>query len=384
MDWVKRNLAFVVGSGMAVGLMLFSGFYLYSNSQKNNDAREQLEGEYKELKRLHQLKPHPGKGDVDNIQLAQEQRESLVTVIERVGEQLAPIAPIPPSTNVSGEEFSAALRRTIDELSREARYSSVILPTNYNFSFEAEKRLVKFAPGSLSALSVQLGEVKAISEVLFAAKVNKLTGLRRERVSPDDMSGPRSDYTTKASITNELAIVSPYEVSFESFSAELAEVISGFANSPHGMVIKGLNIQPAKAAPTRGSRYGLGAAGGGEPIYSAPVTQVYPDAGMPDYGQLGGEIGTGYVGDMGRYGGGGAGNQIRRPTFNRPTFGDAQASPYEAPPTYRAQPTYAQPTRGYPTGVAPTGASQTLIDEHPLAVTMVVEVIKVLPPQEDY
>ena len=36
---------------------------------------------------------------------------------------------------------------------------------------------------------MQLGEVKAISEVLFAARVNALDGIQRVRVSDDD-DGP--------------------------------------------------------------------------------------------------------------------------------------------------------------------------------------------------
>lgn len=388
MDWVKRNLGLVIGSAVAVGLLLFSGYYLYSNSKKNNDAREQLEAEYNELKRLSNLNPHPGKRDVDNIRLAKQQTEGLLQFMQRVGERFEPIAAIPPTAEVTGEEFSASLRYTIDQLNRQARVSSVIVPTNYNFSFEAEKRLVKFAPGSLNPLAVQVGEVKAISEVLFAAKVNKLKGLRRERVSPDDRAGPKSDYLTGASVTNDLAVISPYEISFESFSAELAEVISGFANSPHGIVIKGMNIRPAKAVTSPTSRYGGESFGGRAPIYANPGAAAYGAAGeaeayapAPQASRFGGEEG------MGGYGGGTRG-QIRRPEFRRPTFGNAQVG--GQPGAYGRVPTqpYRQPTpQAYAQPRAATAAaatsSQTLIDEQPLGVTMVVEVIKLLPLQEE-
>lgn len=410
MDWVKRNLIFVVGTAVAVGLLLFSGFYLYSNSRKNNDARELLEAEYNELNRLHNLKPHPGKGDVDNIRLARQQKAQLQKVIQTVSERFEPIPAIPASTNVTGEQFSAALRGTIDQLNRRADASSVIVPTSYNFSFEAEKRLVKFAPGSLDGLAVQLGEVSAIAEILFLAKVNKLTGLRRERISPDDRSGPQSDYLRGVSVTNELAVISPYEVSFESFSAELADVISGFANSSHGIIIKGFNVQPAglAAAAGRGSRltsaYGEEASAA-PPVFYEPAVSAYPEA-SPGARYGGGGIGEGEFG-AGAYGAGGGSPQIRRPTFSRPAvgagagsqygvaapsqYGAAAASRYGAAPSARYdrtppsayQPAYAQPRAGYPTAGAATGASQTLIDEHPLSVNMVVQVIKLLPPEEE-
>ncbi len=391
MDWVKRNLGFVAGSLVAVVLLLFSGYYLFSNSKKNSEAREQLEAEYSELQRLSNLKPHPGKGDVDNIRRSKEQKEELLRLMQKVAQRFDPIPPIPNKAQISGEDFSAGLRRTIDQLNRRAVNASVIVPTNYNFSFEAEKRLVKFAPGSLKPLSVQLGEVNALCEVLFAAKINKLTGLRRERVSPDDRTGPQSDYLRTLSVTNELAIISTYEVSFESFSAELAEVIAGFANSSKGLVIKDLYVGPAQESGAPGSRYG-------QPDYTGfpaptfPTGPVYtsPMAPVPAVPSAGGEFGGGMPppapGPMagGEFGGmGGGGNQIRRPTFQRPAFGGTQATPYgEMPPPAYAQP-YAQPTAAVPgVGVAP-GTAQTLIDEHPLSVTLVVDVIKILPPQEE-
>lgn len=389
MDWVKRNLGFVVGSVVAVALLLFSGFYLYSNSKKNNNVREELEREYAELQRLSNLNPHPGKGKVNNILRARQQKEEVLQFMKKMDQCFKPIPAIPSAARVTGEDFSADLRRTIDQLNRQAVASSVIVPTNYNFSFEAEKRLVKFAPGSLPSLAVQVGEVKVICGILFSAKVNKLTGLRRERVSPDDRTGPQSDYLRDVSITNELAVISPYEISFESFSAELANVMSGFANSPYGIVIKSLDVQPAKAVASPAGRRGPG---GYASAAAAPVNPFY--APTPGAGYTGeadgytGEAGGGYTGEGGRTG-------IRQPTFRRPTFRSAQTQPYgeaEAQPYQPAygrtrvqpyQPAYTPRAGGYPAGAAGVEASQTLIDEHPLSVTLLLDVIKLLPPKED-
>ena len=57
------------------------------------------------------------------------------------------------------------------------------LPPKYDFSFTAQRSLVKFASGSLGPLATQLGEVKAITEVLLAARINALDGIQRVRVS---------------------------------------------------------------------------------------------------------------------------------------------------------------------------------------------------------
>jgi hypothetical protein len=107
---------------------------------------------------------------------------------------------------------------------------------------------VKFAPGSLGALAAQLGEVKAISEILFAAGVNQLDGIQRARVSDDDVAGPQTDYLADNSVTNEMAVLTPYTVTFRAFSPEIARTLAGFASSPGGFVVTSLNVQPAGAA----------------------------------------------------------------------------------------------------------------------------------------
>jgi len=193
-------------------------------------------------------KPGPGNAKVDNIAAAREQEAIVRDWINQTGDFFKPIAPIPDSPEVTSEDYAAALRRMIDQLQHEAETASVLLPPKYGFSFEAQRSLVKFAPDSLQALAVQLGEVKAISEVLFASRVNSLDGIQRVRVSDDDTAGPQTDYINDVPVNNNLAVITPYVVTFRGFSGELASVLSGFAASPHGFIVKGINVQPAGAA----------------------------------------------------------------------------------------------------------------------------------------
>src|SRR5262249_19518536 len=118
-------------------------------------------------------------------------------------------------------------------------------PSDYSFSFQAEKNKVGFNSSGLAPLSVQLGEVKAICGILFQAKINSLENLRRERVSPDDTGGPQTDYLNEKSVTNELALLTPNELTFKCFSSELAAVLSGFASSPNGIIVKTINVKSA-------------------------------------------------------------------------------------------------------------------------------------------
>jgi hypothetical protein len=250
MAWIKRNLLFVIGSVVAVALLGAAGFYDFKTWNHNSAAFGKLNEIYTNLRNLAGQKPSPGNGKINNIETAKEQDSQVRQWIEQAGKYFQPIPPVPDPANgvVTSEDFAGSLRRTIDQLRHEAEDSSVILPPNYNFSFEAQRSLVRFSPGSLNLLATQLGEVKSISEILFSARVNSLDSIQRIRVSEDDMNGPQADYINDQSVTNDLAIMTPYQITFRSFSQEIARVLSGFASSPHGFVVKGINVQPAANA----------------------------------------------------------------------------------------------------------------------------------------
>ena len=129
-----------------------------------------------------------------------------------------------------------------------------------------------FAPGSLEPLSVQLGEVKAISEIIFSARVNALDDIQRLRASDDDLNGQATDYLPdylmEQPLTNDLAVLIPYRVTFRGFSPEVAQVLEAFAASPHGFIIKTFSVQPDSAAAMAGA---AGTDTGMQPPPPAPV-----------------------------------------------------------------------------------------------------------------
>jgi len=248
MSWIKRNLGFVLGSVVALALMGMAGWYLYSKWDLNNQILEKLNEQYAKLQRLNGQNPHPGSDKVDNIKAAKEQQQELRGFIGKTQPYFQRVPAIPDLPKVTDRDFSAALSRTIYQLHRDATRASVNLPPkNYSFSFEAQMSRVNFSPGTLEPLSVQLGEIKAICDILCEARINSLDNLRRERVSPDDSTGPQSDYLVEKSVTNQLAVISPYELTFRCFSPELAAVLAGFARSPSGLVVKSLNVELAPA-----------------------------------------------------------------------------------------------------------------------------------------
>jgi hypothetical protein len=271
MSWIKRNLYFLVGSAVALALLGLAGYYFYSKWQLNNDTLDKLNTAYDELDKLAKETPNPGNEQINNIEIARQQEVEVRAMIDRESKHFSPIDPIPLPVNnvVTKESFASALPRLIDELRHDAEVASVTIPKDYSFSFEAERRLTIFAQGSLPPLSVQLGEVKDICGILYHAKVNSLDNLRRARVSADDLKGPGSDFLEITSATNRLAVLTPYEVVFHCFSGELAGVLSGFADSPHGFVVKGINVDPGGVSAPADAGGGMS---GFAPVAAAPAS----------------------------------------------------------------------------------------------------------------
>ncbi len=349
MDWIKRNLYFLIGSLVALALMGLAGYYLYSKWGLNNEKLAQLDEQYGKLKHLYDQNPHPGNDKIDNIKAAKEQQQELRAYMQKAREYFKPCPPIPTAEpgKLTSQEFSSALSRTIDQMQRDAVKASVGLPgkdsrgNSYSFSFAAQRESLAYAPGSLEPLSVQLGEIKAICDVLFQAKINSLDGLRRERVSDDDAKGPQSDYLSDKSTTNDLAVLSPYEVTFRCFSSELATVLAGFASSSCGLVIKTINIEPAPAAAVTE-----------QPV--APIIPTYIPQTPPPIPQRAEPSAEATF--AARYG------------LNR---GGGLRPPAPAPPVYGPPPVRVAPVS--------RGGLPLALDEKQLRVTMMVYAVKLLP-----
>lgn len=285
MGWIKRNLFFVIGGVLALGLLGAGGFFIYKGWDRNTQALEKLNEIYGNLKTLNEQKPAPGNNKINNTVIAKDQEKEVRHWMRSAQAYFQPVPAIPTNAAVTSEAYASALRRTIDQLQRAADAGGITLPPKYDFSFSAQRPLVKFANGSLEPLAVQLGEVKAICEILFASRINALDSIQRARVSEDDVAGSQADYLDGHSVTNELAILTPYVITFRCFTPEMARVLVGFSASPNAFILKSINVQPAGAATAAVSAdpmtayYGRGVVGfeGMPPPSAMPVVQ--PAAG---------------------------------------------------------------------------------------------------------
>ena len=329
MDWIKRNLLFVIGGVIALVLMGLAGFYLYTGMGKNDAALEKLNAEYATLNGLNTQNPHPGDEKTDNIKAAKEQdKEVRAFLTSKATTVFKSVPPIPDSTNLDNSMLAGALRRTIDQMRKDAAVRGVRVATNYYFSFTAERDRIMFDRAGIVPLSVQLGEVKTICDVLFAARINALDNIRRAKVSLHDVEAQQStDYLDKVTVTNDVALISPYEISIRCFSAEIAGILSGFASSPNGLIVRAINVEPAVLGG--GDMSGTG---GMFPAFQPPVFQPQ----LPPRRMMGEEEG-------------------------------GLMRPMPAP-----APVFA-PTAPNPAG---RGGLPTLLDEKQLKVTLLIEVVK--------
>lgn len=336
----------MIGGIIALVLLGAAGWYLYSKWDLNNTNLANLNQSYADLKALNDKNPNPGG---DNIKIAKEQRKELLDYAARTRKYFQKIPQIPDLPKKTDRDFASALSRTIDQLRRDSTNASVNLQENYNFSFTAEKLKINFDTRGLEPLSTQLGEIKAICDVLFQARVNALDGLRRERVSADDQSGPATDYLGENSTSNALALLTPYEVTFRCFSPELASVLSGFASSPNGWIVKTINVEVAGTLPNEVTA-----------AVAAPVIPTYVPTPQPNPADTAAAEARRYGMNLGGGPGGRYGGEGR--------YGSQYPKPYVAPPV-------AAPP---PTATAPKGGLPVVLDEKQLKVTLQLVAVKLL------
>jgi hypothetical protein len=333
MGWIKRNLFFVVGGVITLVLLGAAGYYIYKGWSANSDASAKLNELYATLSQINQEPQQPGNDKIDNMQTAKDQDKQVEAWISQAVTYFHPVPSIPPSP-VTSKTFSSALNTTVYQLRQEAKSANVNFPPDYNFSFQAQSTKLTISSG-LEPLAEQLGQVKAISEILFGAGVNDLLSIQRVRVSDDDATATASDYIDDRPVTNSLAIVTPYLVTFQTFSPELAKVFVGFATATNPFIAKLVSVQPANPS-------------------GAPELTANP-APMPQ---------------MANY-----------------PHGIVPVNPHDVPGA-------GYPPPGYPPGVPPgypppqampaaspgRGGLQTVLKEQLLRIAVQVEIVKLLPP----
>jgi hypothetical protein len=330
MDWIKRNLLFVVGLAVAVVLLGVGIFYFLGQMTAAGEATQGLEDASGKLDTLYKRDPFPNDA---NIKAAKAEQERVAAFKKTVLQFFAP-PPLPEKLDTAS--FKALLENTIADLNGQAQRYGVKLPEKYSFTFESQRQQMQLDQKSLTPLSVQLQDIKQISTILFNSKIHELVSFKRSGVASNEVSG--NDLLSKKTSSNAITgiVIYPYEVSFNCFSAELSAILASLASSKEMIVVKTINIERADEATTLEA----------PSMSSAPAGGMDPSL-MARYGIRPGGMSPAM---MMRYGLGG-----------RPGAG---------------APAAAAPTTSSPGSTKPGGP---VLDEKALRVTLGIDVLKLMP-----
>lgn len=265
MAWIKRNLLFVVGLVIAIALIGGGVFYLLGQMDRSTTATSELEEKNRKLDELYANDPFPEK---KNIELAKAEQVKLQKFLQEASTRFQTNE---PPKGLDSQAFQSLLLGTIAELTHLAEEAGTKLPaTDYAFTFAPQKGNSQIPQGRLAEFAGQVADIRAISHILFRAKVHALSSLKRAGASTNDY-GNADILTGKKPLTDSMtgALLRPYEVQFQSFSTELGAVLAGFANSTDTIVVRAVNIQKgtlaspesanqAVAAPVPGLAGGFG------------------------------------------------------------------------------------------------------------------------------
>jgi hypothetical protein len=242
MPWVKRNLGLVIGGVVALALLVVAVFYLFQKRGEDQLVTGELDTATARYQELLNRPVHPGddQGRVNNIELAKDEVQRLKRFLDQVREKFG-VSNVP--TNISNREFRALLDNTINDLQKTAETLGITLPQkDYWFTFAPQKTAVEFK--SIDMLTHQLLDVKELCEILYEAKVQDLKGIRRVPASSED-NNAQDFLTDKKATTNEVAIVTPYELKFQGFSGELARVMERLLQAKRCFVIRSVAVDRA-------------------------------------------------------------------------------------------------------------------------------------------
>src|SRR5262245_26564863 len=182
MKWFQQNRALVtLLLAAGIGIVLCVAL-LYWRWSVWSDAKQAFDQATAERNRLQGLNPFP---DDANYRKLQAYLERYTAALDKFKDELkSNVAPDPP---LAPNEFQSRLRQAAIAAQDRARINNVKLPDNFQLGFDEYTRMM---PGTAAAvlLGQELSQVQMLINILFDAKVDSVTSLRR-RPLPEERGG---------------------------------------------------------------------------------------------------------------------------------------------------------------------------------------------------
>jgi hypothetical protein len=242
MAWIKKHLALLIAAVVSLAVLGFAIFFVQQKKTADEEVTASLDDAASKFKDLLSRKQHPGNEKVNNIQIAKEELVKMRSFMDEMREYLRGPQMV---TNLNNQKFRAQLDTSIAELRRQADEAGVTLPnTNFWFTFTQYKTTVDFK-NETAGLAAELADIKAIMRVIYDARVHSLVALKRMPTSDNENYGTSDYIMNRYPRTNDWAISTLYELTFQGFSSELARVMEGLANAKQCFVVKSVGVAQA-------------------------------------------------------------------------------------------------------------------------------------------
>jgi len=332
MNWLKRNLILVVGAGVALVLLGAAGYFLFTSYQKDTTVSGELSRAADQITRLNSASPSV---TPENIEAAKTEQERVGAKVKDFRKHFASVGAY---TNITSADFKFLLANTLNELNTLAESQGVRRPKDFAYTFDTQRGLVVFNPSELLTWTFQLLEIRALCDTIYRARVHSVLRILRPSVSTNDNAQVVLRGAQAATNSVVGAVTTPYEVTFQGFSSELAAVLEGLARSPQCFLIKNINMEKSPQSGTTGtaggaagmaSRYGV-AAPTPPPANLANRYGLNPAASRYGANPAANRYGTGGANAemASRYGiGGGAARPIPPPVYYQPRTSAARRGP---------------------------------------------------------
>jgi hypothetical protein len=267
MAFIKKHLVLLIAAVVSLGVLAYAVIFVQQKKEADAAVSASVDEAAEQFRQLLQRKVHPGNEKVNNIEIAKGEVVKMRSFMDEMREYLKgpQIA-----TNLNNQMFRAKLDTTVAELRRQAEEAGVTLPnTNFWFTYGQYKTTVDFKNDAVG-LAAELEDIRAMMRVVYDARVHALVGLKRVPVAESDNFGTFDYIPNRYPKTNDWAITTSYEMTFQGFSSELARVMEGLANAKQCFVVKSVGV--AQAPEER------------KPTPAAPV-YMPPPMGMERYNQ---------------------------------------------------------------------------------------------------
>lgn len=243
MPWIKKNLTLVAGAVVSLLLLGAAAWFWHTQGQRVQEVGAQLEAKNAEWNDLVGRKPYPSDPNIEAVRAEEKELQKLREVLKV---NFQPISGAPVNDAL---ELKVLIETAIANLQDEAGSAGVALPDpEYAFTF---KNLRPMAPSqydsnSIPTLAEQVAQVSTLARALYTARIHSLEAIRRPAILKNE--GGTADHLAVKPSSDDLVTRMPMEVTFRSFSGELAGVIAGLAGLSNTVVIKKISIEPTTIA----------------------------------------------------------------------------------------------------------------------------------------